>query len=64
MTVNANVFVRKDTVVTLEREPSYTAISIRNSSMVGSQAVLFFQSEEVLQKFIAVINANKDVEEV
>jgi hypothetical protein len=64
MTVNANVFVREDTVVTLEREPSYTAISIRNPQRVGSQAVLFFASEEVLQKFIAVINANKDVEEV
>jgi hypothetical protein len=64
MTVKTNIFLRDDTVMKVSKANDYTVVSIQNPTGIGSEALLFFNSSETLERFLTVINANKDVEEV
>lgn len=59
MNVQVNAFVNGTSVINLEREKLYTAIIVKGETY-GSHVVLFFDTEETLQRFISVISANKE----
>ena len=60
MNIRVNGFVNEKSLVEVEREPTYLAISVGTHPLYGSGVTLFFDSEETLQQFISVISANKE----
>lgn len=60
MNIRVNGFVNEKSLVRVEREPTYLAISVGTYPHYGSGVTLFFDSEETLQQFISVISASKE----
>ena len=59
MNIRVSAFVNATSTTKVERNPTYTAIRVGGHGY-GSDVILFFDTEETLQNFIAVINANKE----
>ena len=60
MNIGVNAFFNSETSVKVERMESYRCISIRKEGSYVNGVNIFFDTENSLQNFIAVISANKE----